>query len=624
MPRFAANIGDSWLYSHLPFLERIGAAAKDGFKAVECGSSHYALDPKAIKAELDKHDMQWVLLNTHSMPKYAARKDRKYHAIYPDEVGVFRQSMLRAFDYAMVLNKEMCIHIDIGMLTEDVDAATARKQLVSNLKMVQKLLDDDAENEQKYKGNQFTLMIEPVNNIKGRGIENYFLWSQFEALSIIKAVNDGYSGSYPIYLQYDFFHAQCHHGDITSFLKQHVEVIRHIQVSQCPNRDEACNATSGDLNFDKLYQFLDEEMDYPHFVGLEYHPMDSKDTAKGLRMDNDWFGRWNVTRSTVDEDDDGDEKKEALPVTDTDAVKKMWEGMGDFYKGLMAQFMSPTTSSLMPHLHLNRAATGDGVFRMLDVATGDGFNSVRIIKELIAFQPKGFEYHGIDIASEMVKNTKETIKEDKMLSTFLDHHNKDDQIKIDVAVRNGENLKEFGDGTIDRYLASLCLNLTGNASKMVREAFRVLKPKGISAWSIWGDRNRGKVFESYGPITPAVKKELGLKELDDQSAAAPGRSNYYLGADMESTVKLFKSAGFTMVFWWSVDVALPVQSAEPWINKFVTAPSFQGLLNQSKDDKQRAKVIDIASDYLRKRFKELVVEGNEGITHNNICIIASK
>merc|ERR1711951_4415 len=136
----------------------------------------------------------------------------------------------------------------------------------------------------------------------------------------------------------------------------------------------------------------------------------------------------------------------------------------------------------------------------------------------------------------------------------------------------------------------------------------VLKAKGISAWSIWGDRNRGKVFESYGPIMEAAKEELGIK--DDPDAPA-GRSNYYLGMDMESTVKLFKSAGFSMVFWWSVDVAFPADVAEHWLNKYVSAPAFQQLLNQSKDDEQKAKVMSIAAEGIQKRFNELVVQGNE-------------
>lgn len=39
---------------------------------------------------------------------------------------------------------------------------------------------------------------------------------------------------------------------------------------------------------------------------------------------------------------------------------------------------------------------------MLEIATGDGFNSVRIIKELIHYQSAGFEYYGTDIAESMV------------------------------------------------------------------------------------------------------------------------------------------------------------------------------------------------------------------------------
>ena len=70
MPQFAANIGDGWLYSSIPFLERIGAAAKDGFKAVECGATQYNFDVNKIKSELNKYNMKWVLVNTHSLPEY--------------------------------------------------------------------------------------------------------------------------------------------------------------------------------------------------------------------------------------------------------------------------------------------------------------------------------------------------------------------------------------------------------------------------------------------------------------------------------------------------------------------------------------------------------------------------
>ena len=70
MPKFAANIGDGWLYSNLGFLDRISAASKDGFDAVECGNTQYRFDVNEIKKQLDAHNMKWVLLNTDAMPKY--------------------------------------------------------------------------------------------------------------------------------------------------------------------------------------------------------------------------------------------------------------------------------------------------------------------------------------------------------------------------------------------------------------------------------------------------------------------------------------------------------------------------------------------------------------------------
>ena len=60
MPRFAANL--SLMYAELPFLDRIGAAAADGFAAVECQFpyDHTAAD---IAQRLSDHGVVQVLIN---------------------------------------------------------------------------------------------------------------------------------------------------------------------------------------------------------------------------------------------------------------------------------------------------------------------------------------------------------------------------------------------------------------------------------------------------------------------------------------------------------------------------------------------------------------------------------
>ena len=61
MPKFAANI--AYLFTERPLIERFGAAAAAGFKAVEL-QFPYDHAPSAVKAELDKHQLTQLGLNT--------------------------------------------------------------------------------------------------------------------------------------------------------------------------------------------------------------------------------------------------------------------------------------------------------------------------------------------------------------------------------------------------------------------------------------------------------------------------------------------------------------------------------------------------------------------------------
>ena len=61
MPRFAANL--AYLFTERPLLERFGAAAAAGFKAVEL-QSPYDHTPAACKAEIDKHGLTQLGINT--------------------------------------------------------------------------------------------------------------------------------------------------------------------------------------------------------------------------------------------------------------------------------------------------------------------------------------------------------------------------------------------------------------------------------------------------------------------------------------------------------------------------------------------------------------------------------
>src|SRR5258708_30732619 len=60
MPRFAANL--TMMYNEHAFLDRFGAAARDGFRAVEF-LFPYEFPPPEIKAQLVDNGLQQVLFN---------------------------------------------------------------------------------------------------------------------------------------------------------------------------------------------------------------------------------------------------------------------------------------------------------------------------------------------------------------------------------------------------------------------------------------------------------------------------------------------------------------------------------------------------------------------------------
>src|SRR5262249_60299117 len=61
MPRFAANL--AYLFTERPLIERFAAAAAAGFKAVEL-QLPYGHAPSAVKAELDRHGLTMLGINT--------------------------------------------------------------------------------------------------------------------------------------------------------------------------------------------------------------------------------------------------------------------------------------------------------------------------------------------------------------------------------------------------------------------------------------------------------------------------------------------------------------------------------------------------------------------------------
>jgi 2-dehydrotetronate isomerase len=262
MPKFAANL--SFLYQGLPFLERVGAAARDGFKAVEC-LFPFDTPPKDLRAALAGHEMRIVLHNAPVGGADAAgfasawQHGERGTACIPGKAAEFRASLLYALAYARAVGCPR-VHVLSGIAPEGVALELLNETLRSNLRWaVKQAAQSDV-----------TLMIEPLNT---RDVPGYFLTSQAQAHAIVQDI-----GSQHLQVQMDLYHCQIMEGDLATKLRQYLPTGRvgHIQVAGVPGRHEP---DVGEVNFPYLFGLMDE-LGYEGWVGCEYKPVG--DTSAGL------------------------------------------------------------------------------------------------------------------------------------------------------------------------------------------------------------------------------------------------------------------------------------------------------------------------------------------------------
>jgi hydroxypyruvate isomerase len=128
MPKLAANL--SWIYQEVPFLQRFGAAAAHGFKAVEI-LFPYEAPAAEIAAELKKHKLTQALFN---LPPGDWSKGERGVAALPGREAEFAAALDKALDYAKVLECRT-LHVMSGMIAPGADTKAMHRTFVSNLKL---------------------------------------------------------------------------------------------------------------------------------------------------------------------------------------------------------------------------------------------------------------------------------------------------------------------------------------------------------------------------------------------------------------------------------------------------------------------------------------------------------
>ena len=259
MPRYSATLG--FLFADRPHVERIRAAARAGFRAVEM---HWPYDVPAeeIRSALRECDVAMLGINTPVGD--AAAGDFGLAAIRGREQE-FQAAVDRSLAYAEAIGAT-ALHCMAGVVTEDRPAAEA--VFIDNIRRAA----------DKASALGVTILIEPIN---WRDKPNYFLSRIDQAAEIIAATQRS-----NVRIMFDCYHTQITEGDLSHKLVSYLPLIGHVQIAAVPSRAEP---DEGEINYPALMNLLDAK-GYEGWVGAEYKPRGRTEDGLG------WLEKWNGAR----------------------------------------------------------------------------------------------------------------------------------------------------------------------------------------------------------------------------------------------------------------------------------------------------------------------------------------
>ncbi len=235
--RFSANTG--FLYPELGFLERIRAASRDGFDAVEFHDEGQRVDRAALRAVLAETGLPVAGLNVAMGPTSGC-------AAIPGEAARARREIEAAIELADDVDAA-AVHVLAGR----TKAMGARDAFLESLAFA-------------IAATERTILIEPLCAAK---MPDYFLNDLDEAARLVDEL-----GSPRARILFDCFHVETQHGETLARFRAHAHRIGHVQIASVPERTEPrAGEGAGALDYGALLPAFVAE-GYAGPFGAEYVP----------------------------------------------------------------------------------------------------------------------------------------------------------------------------------------------------------------------------------------------------------------------------------------------------------------------------------------------------------------
>src|SRR5258708_26623184 len=208
MPRFAANL--TMMFNEVPFLDRFDAAAKAGFTAVEF-LFPYDHPPEAVGERLRRNGLTQALFN---LPPGNWEAGEKGFAALPDRFADLKASLATALPYAQASGVKR-VHLMAGIADR------------GNAKAVEAFYKSVAWAAEFFAPHGLDVVIEPINP---RNVPGYFLNDFSFARDLINELKIP-----NLKLQFDIYHCQLIHGDVTLPLREITPITRHNHRASIPS-----------------------------------------------------------------------------------------------------------------------------------------------------------------------------------------------------------------------------------------------------------------------------------------------------------------------------------------------------------------------------------------------------
>jgi hydroxypyruvate isomerase len=250
MPRYAANL--SMLWPELDVYERFGAAAEAGFSRVEILFVH-TLDINRIEQLLRDNRLELVLFDPSPGDWEAGERGL---ACNPGREAEFQRSIDEALETAQRLGVRR-LNALTGIPRPDVSPETAHATLVENFGRAAPRADSIG----------VKLLVENINTTDFPG---YYVSSVERAAKLVKDVN-----SPNVRVQLDQYHVGMIGGDARAALREHLDLVEHVQIADVPGRHQP---GTGQQPIREFLADLDA-LGYTGAVGLEYRPEGPTESA---------------------------------------------------------------------------------------------------------------------------------------------------------------------------------------------------------------------------------------------------------------------------------------------------------------------------------------------------------